>query len=92
MVRSGKRSDRQPVDIDYDTYAKAEAELFERFHELAKGRMAILISHRLSTVKMVDRICVVDEGRIVEEGTHDVLMQKQGLYAKLFLTQAQHYQ
>jgi ATP-binding cassette, subfamily B, bacterial len=72
--------------------AKAEAELFERFHELARGRMAILISHRLSTVKMVDRIFVVDQGQIVEQGTHDSLMRQQGLYASLFLTQAQHYQ
>lgn len=72
--------------------AKAEAELFERFHELARGRTAILISHRLSTVKMVDRIFVVDQGQIVEQGTHDSLMRQQGLYASLFLTQAQHYQ
>lgn len=72
--------------------AKAEAELFERFHELARGRMAILISHRLSTVKMADRIFVVDQGQIVEQGTHDNLMRQQGLYAGLFLTQAQHYQ
>lgn len=72
--------------------AKAEAELFERFHELAQGRTAILISHRLSTVKMADRIFVVDRGRIVEQGTHDALMQAHGLYATLFLTQAQHYQ
>lgn len=72
--------------------AKAEAELFERFHELAQGRTAILISHRLSTVKMADRIFVVDRGQIVEQGTHDDLMGHQGLYASLFLTQAQHYQ
>lgn len=72
--------------------AKAEAELFERFHELAQGRIAVLISHRLSTVKMADRIYVVDRGEIVEHGTHDDLMQRQGLYATLFLTQAQHYQ
>jgi len=72
--------------------AKAEAELFERFHELARGRMAVLISHRLSTVKMADRIYVVDRGRIVEEGSHDDLMRQQGLYATLFLTQAHHYQ
>lgn len=72
--------------------AKAEAELFERFHELARGRTAILISHRLSTVKMADRIFVVEQGQIVEQGTHDRLMQQQGLYASLFLTQAQHYQ
>jgi ATP-binding cassette subfamily B protein len=72
--------------------AKAEAELFERFHELAKGRTAFLISHRLSTVKMADRILVVEGGQIAEEGSHDELMQRQGLYAKLFATQAQYYQ
>lgn len=72
--------------------AKSEAELFERFHELAQGRTAILISHRLSTVKMADRIFVVDQGQIVEQGTHDDLMAQQGLYASLFITQAQHYQ
>ena len=72
--------------------AKAEAELFERFHELARGRMAILISHRLSTVKMVDHIYVVAGGHVVESGTHDELMLCNGLYAKLFQTQAQRYQ
>lgn len=71
--------------------AKAEAELFERFHHLAKGRMAILISHRLSTVKMADRIFVINRGRIVESGTHQELVTKQGTYAELFETQAQYY-
>ena len=87
--------DSQILILDEPTSAmdaKAEAELFERFHELAQGRMAILISHRLSTVKMADRIFVVDRGQIVEEGTHDQLMRQRGLYATLFLTQAQHYQ
>lgn len=87
--------DSQILILDEPTSAmdaKAEAELFERFHELAQGRMAILISHRLSTIKMADRIFVVDRGQIVEQGTHDHLMQQQGLYATLFLTQAQHYQ
>ncbi|HJT22807.1 MAG TPA: ABC transporter ATP-binding protein [Nitrospira sp.] len=86
--------DSQIVILDEPTSAmdaKAEAELFERFHELAKGRMAILISHRLSTVKMADCIYVVEDGRIAEQGTHDGLMRKQGLYATLFSTQAQHY-
>ena len=87
--------DSQILILDEPTSAmdaKAEAELFERFHELTQGRMAILISHRLSTVKMADRIFVVDRGQIVEQGTHDHLMCQQGLYATLFLTQAQHYQ
>ena len=87
--------DSQILILDEPTSAmdaKAEAELFERFHELAQGRTAILISHRLSTVKMADRIFVVDRGEIVEQGTHDDLMRQQGLYATLFLTQAQHYQ
>jgi ATP-binding cassette subfamily B protein len=86
--------DSQILILDEPTSAmdaKAEAELFERFHELAQGRIAILISHRLSTVKMADRIFVVDRGQIVEQGTHDDLMRQQGLYATLFLTQAQHY-
>jgi ATP-binding cassette subfamily B protein len=87
--------DSQILILDEPTSAmdaKAEAELFERFHELAQGRIAILISHRLSTVKMADRIFVVDRGQIVEQGAHDYLMQQQGLYATQFLTQAQHYQ
>jgi ATP-binding cassette subfamily B protein len=87
--------DSQILILDEPTSAidaKVEAELFERFHELAQGRMAVLISHRLSTVKMADRIFVIEGGQIVEQGTHDELMRQQGLYATLFLTQAQHYQ
>lgn len=71
--------------------AKAEAELFERFLALARDRMAILISHRLSTVKKVDRIYVLEQGQIVESGTHEDLVKNQGEYAKLYETQAQYY-
>lgn len=86
--------DSQILILDEPTSAmdaKAEAELFSRFHELAKGRIAILISHRLSTVKMVDRICVVDEGRILESGSHEELMRCHGIYAELFRIQSQYY-
>ena len=70
---------------------KAEAEVFEKFRQLIEHQAAILISHRLSTVKMVDRIYVMAQGKIVESGTHSELMQMQGTYAHLFETQAQQY-
>jgi ATP-binding cassette, subfamily B, bacterial len=66
----------------------AEYEIFERFHQLMKGKTAILISHRLSTVKMVDRVYVVNDGRIVESGTHGELIKKSGTYAWMFETQS----
>jgi ATP-binding cassette subfamily B protein len=71
--------------------AKAEAEVFQRFKGLAKGKTAVLISHRFSTVRMADRILVLSEGRIVESGTHDELVAERGLYADLFELQAAGY-
>jgi ATP-binding cassette subfamily B protein len=71
--------------------ARAEAEVFERFHELSHGRTAILISHRLSTVRMVDRIFVLANGRIEETGTHEELIRRRGRYAQLFELQAKNY-
>jgi ATP-binding cassette subfamily B protein len=71
--------------------AKAEYEVFERFRRLTHGRTAILISHRLSTVKMADRIFVLGNGRIVESGTHDELVRNGGRYEQLFELQAQPY-
>jgi ATP-binding cassette subfamily B protein len=71
--------------------AKAEYELFKKFHELAKGRTAILISHRLSTVKMADRIYFLENGAIVEHGTHDELIHSRGKYAYMFERQAENY-
>jgi ABC-type multidrug transport system fused ATPase/permease subunit len=67
---------------------RAEAEIYERFRALLGGRTGLLISHRFSTVRMADRILVLDTGRIVEEGTHDDLVAQQGLYATMFRMQA----
>lgn len=71
--------------------AKSEYEVFKHFHQLLKNRAAILISHRFSTVRMADRIFVFEDGRIVESGTHERLIQLGGKYAHLFEKQAQHY-
>jgi ATP-binding cassette subfamily B protein len=71
--------------------ARSEAEVFEHFHALSRGRTAILISHRLSTVRMADRIFVLANGRIVEAGVHDELVERGGTYAQLFELQARHY-
>ena len=71
--------------------ARAEYEVFRRFAELTKGRMAVLISHRFSTVRMADRILVLQNGRIFEQGTHAHLVALGGQYAELFELQAAGY-
>jgi ATP-binding cassette, subfamily B, bacterial len=71
--------------------ARAEYEVFRRFAELMRGRMAVIISHRFSTVRMADRIVVLDEGRVVEEGSHAELVARGGLYSELFALQAEGY-
>jgi ATP-binding cassette subfamily B protein len=70
---------------------RAEAEVFDHFHELASGRTAIFISHRLSTVRRADRILVMVDGRIAEAGAHEELVERAGVYASLFENQAKHY-
>ncbi len=93
MARAFLR-DSQIIILDEPTSAldpKAEYEVFKQFRELLQGQSAILISHRLSTVRMADRIYVVDKGRIVESGTHEELMQSGETYAHLFEMQAQYY-
>ena len=71
--------------------AKAEAEIFAHFRELTKNRISIIISHRFSTVRMADHIIVFEKGRVVEEGSHPELIEKQGIYENLFELQAQGY-
>ncbi len=71
--------------------ARAEYEVFLRFNELMAGRMAVVISHRFSTVRMADRIIVLSGGHVVEEGTHEALAASGGLYAELFEMQAAGY-
>lgn len=73
--------------------AQTELEVIERFRQLTHGRTALLVSHRLSTVKMADRILVLEGGRVVEQGHHDELTAIDGgVYARLFSSQARHYQ
>ncbi len=84
----------QVIVLDEPTSAmdpKAEYDVFQKFRQLITNQTAILISHRLSTVKMADRIYVMDKGFIIEQGTHAALMQQHGVYADLFETQAEPY-
>jgi ATP-binding cassette subfamily B protein len=71
--------------------AEAEHAVFTRFRELAKGRTTIVISHRFPTVRMARNIVVLDHGGIIERGTHDELVAKEGQYAKMFALQAEGY-
>ena len=84
-------SDAQLVILDEPTAsldARAEDEFFRRFRSQSTGPMAVLISHRLSTVRMADKIVVLEQGEIVEEGTHEDLLKLGGRYAELFELQA----
>jgi ATP-binding cassette subfamily B protein len=72
--------------------ARAEYEVFERFTELTRGKTAVLISHRFSTVRMADRILVLEKGQLLESGDHNSLLKNNGRYAELFNLQAKGYQ
>lgn len=69
----------------------AEAEIYENFNELIAGKTAIYISHRMSSCKFCNRIVVLADGKIVEEGTHQKLLAENGQYASLFNAQAEYY-
>jgi ATP-binding cassette subfamily B protein len=86
--------DAQVLILDEPTAAldaRAEYEVFLRFAELTAGKMAVLISHRFSTVRMADRILVLRGGELVDDGTHEELVARGGLYAELFSLQAAGY-
>ena len=95
LARAFMRTDADVLVLDEPTAAmdaRAEAEVFEHFRQLARERITILISHRFSTVRMADQIAVLDHGRIIERGSHAELMQRGGHYAQLFSLQARGYQ
>jgi len=86
--------DSQLMILDEPTSAldaRAENEVFQRFSELIRGRTAVLISHRFSTVRMADRILFLENGEMRELGSHHELLEQDGKYAALFKLQAQGY-
>jgi ATP-binding cassette subfamily B protein len=94
LSRAFMRSRADILVLDEPTAAMdaaAEAQVFEHFRALTQGRIAILISHRFSTVRMADQIVVLQEGRIIERGSHEELMRLDGHYAHLFSLQAKGY-
>lgn len=93
IARSYMR-DAELIILDEPTAAldaKAEAEVFARFKGLASGKTAVIISHRFSTVRMADRILVLEHGAILEAGSHEELLARGGRYAELFELQAAGY-
>jgi ATP-binding cassette subfamily B protein len=94
LARAFMREDADILVLDEPTAAlDAESEhlVFERFRALAQGRTAILVSHRFPTVRMADRVIVLEHGRVIEQGTHEELVAMRGRYAHLFELQARGY-
>jgi ATP-binding cassette, subfamily B, bacterial len=94
LARLFMRRDADLLVLDEPTSAmdaEAEALLFEEFRERTAGKMAVVISHRFSTVRMADRILVLHGGEVVEAGSHEELMAREGRYARLFTLQARGY-
>jgi len=95
LARAFMREDADILVLDEPTAAldaESEHAVFERFRELATGRTTIVISHRFPTVRMAKSIIVLEHGQIVERGSHEFLLEKNGKYARMFKLQAQGYQ
>lgn len=95
MLARALYKDAPVVILDEPTAALdpiAESEMYEKYDEMIRERTGIFISHRLSSTRFCDRILFLEKGRIVEEGTHEKLMEKGGAYAELFALQARYYQ
>jgi ATP-binding cassette subfamily B protein/ATP-binding cassette subfamily C protein len=94
VARAFMREEAQLLILDEPTAsidAEAEHELFQRFRQLASGRSTVVVSHRFSTVRMADRIAVLHGGQLVELGSHQELLAREGRYAHLFRLQARGY-
>ena len=94
LARAFMREEADILVLDEPTAAldaESEHAVFERFRELTRGRTSILISHRFPTVRMADRIIVIERGELVEQGTHAALVAENGRYAQLFALQARGY-
>ena len=94
LSRAFMRNSADILVLDEPTSAidsQAEYEIFDRFRNLTKDKMVVLISHRFSTVRMADKIVVIEQGELLETGTHEELLQAKGRYATLFSLQAQGY-
>lgn len=70
----------------------AESYIYEKFMEITKGKGSLMISHRMASAALAKRICVIDKGKIVEEGSHDFLLQKNGIYSQMYHSQAKWYE
>ncbi|BAY16446.1 ABC transporter ATP-binding protein [Anabaenopsis circularis NIES-21] len=95
LARAFMRTQADILVLDEPTSAidaQAEFEIFNHFRTLTQNQMVFLISHRFSTVRMADKIVVIDNGEVQEQGTHEELLKSGGIYAKLFLLQAAGYQ
>jgi ATP-binding cassette subfamily B protein len=94
LARAFMRRESDVLVLDEPTAAldiDAEGEVFERVRELARGRTLVLISHRFANVRMADRVVVLEQSGVIEDGTHDELMAHDGVYAQMFHKQARGY-